>query len=149
MYTRQEASLIKKRFWTSFGQYMRPITAANGDSINWVNYKTGVRNIYFRMDADINYASIAIELTHADSLMRQQNYEQLRQLKKVLEKLTGEEWIWQPNQEEHGNIFSRVSKTVPAVNILSESDWPDIISFLKPRIIALDNFWMMVKDSFD
>jgi len=45
---------------------MRPVTAANGDRINWINYKTGVRNIYFRMDADINYASIAVELTHAD-----------------------------------------------------------------------------------
>lgn len=149
MYTRQEVSLIKKKFWTSFGQYMRPITGANGDTINWINYKTGVRNIYFRMDAAINHAFIAIELTHTDPLMREQNYEQLRQLKKMLEKSTGEEWNWQLTQEQDGNIISRVSKTLPAVNILQESDWPAIISFFKPRIIALDNFWMMVKDGFD
>jgi hypothetical protein len=149
MYTRQEVSLIKKKFWTSFGQYMRPIQGANGDTINWINYKTGVRNIYFRMDADINHASIAIELTQADSLMREQNYEQLQQLKKILEKSTGEEWNWQLNQEQDGNIISRVSKILPAVNILNENDWPAIISFLKPRIIALDNFWMVTKDGFD
>jgi hypothetical protein len=149
MYTRQEVSLIKKKFWTSFGQYMRPIQGANGATINWINYKTGVRNIYFRMDADINHASIAIELTQADSLMREQNYEQLQQLKKILEKSTGEEWNWQLNQEQDGNIISRVSKILPAVNILNENDWPAIISFLKPRIIALDNFWMVTKDGFD
>jgi len=38
---------------------------------------------------------------------------------------------------------------LPAVNILKENDWPAIISFLKPRIIALDKFWILVKDSFD
>ncbi len=149
MYTRQEVSLIKKKFWTNFGQYMRPITAASGDSINWVNYKTGVWNIYFRMDADINHASIAIELTHTDALMREQNYEQLWQLKKMLEESTTEEWNWQLNQEQDGNIISRVSKILPAVNILNENDWPAIISFLKPRILALDNFWILVKDGFD
>lgn len=149
MYTRQEVSLIKKKFWTSFGQYMRPIKAADGEGINWINYKTDVRNIYFRMDADTDHASIAIELTHADTLIRQQNYEQLRQFKKILENLTGEEWNWQLNQEQDNNIICRVSKTLSEVNILNESDWPAIISFLKPRIIALDKFWMMVKDGFD
>ncbi|MCY7309326.1 MAG: DUF4268 domain-containing protein, partial [Chitinophagaceae bacterium] len=104
---------------------------------------------YFRMDADINYASIAIELTHPDSLMREKHYEQLRQVKKILEKSTGEEWNWQLYQEQDGNILSRVSKMLPGVNILNENDWPAIISFFKARIIALDKFWMMVKDGFD
>ena len=149
MYTLQEASLIKKKFWTSFGQYMRPITRAGGDTINWLNYKTGVRHIYFRMDADMNYASIAIELTHPDSLMRELHYEQLRQVKKILEKSMGEEWNWKLHQEQDGNILSRVSKMLPDVNILKENDWPPIISFFKPRIIALDKFWLMVKDGFD
>ena len=149
MYTLQEASLIKKKFWTSFGQYMRPITGGDGDTMNWINYKTGIRNIYFRMDADINYASIAIELTHSDPLMREQHYEQLRQVKKILEKSMGEEWDWKLKQEHDGNILSRVSKTLPDVNILNENDWPAIISFFKPRIIALDEFWIMAKDGFD
>ena len=149
MYTRHEVSLIKKKFWTSFGQYLRPITGGDGDTINWINYKTGVRHIYFRMDADMDYASIAIELTNPDSLMREQHYEQLRQVKKILEKSMGEEWNWKLHQEQDGNILSRVSKMLPDVNILNEKDWPAIISFFKPRIIALDKFWMMVKDGFD
>jgi hypothetical protein len=32
---------------------------------------------------------------------------------------------------------------------MEEGDWPAIISFLKPRIIALDEFWENVKPGFE
>jgi hypothetical protein len=32
------------------------------------------------------------------------------------------------------------------VNIFHEADWPAIISFLKPRIMALDEFWEIAKN---
>ena len=147
MYTRQETSLIRKKFWASFGQYMRPVYGAGGDAINWLNYKTGIRYIYFRMDADTNIAAVAIELRHPDTAMQQHYFEQLKQLKIMLEQTTGEEWNWQLHwQDEDGSIVTRISKSLNGVNIFTEADWPAIISFLKPRIIALDKFWMMVKD---
>ncbi len=149
MYTRQEASQIRKKFWTSFGQYMRPIAGANGDTINWLNYKTGIRHLYFRMDADTEAASIAIELRHSDEELRNQLYAQLQQLKTILEETIGEEWSWQEDvTDEDGITISRIYKNLPGVNIFTEADWPLIITFLKPRIIALDNFWDMVKDGF-
>ena len=61
MYTKQEASLIKKKFWTSFGRYLQPVPNAEGETINWINYKTGIRDIFFRMDVDTRSAQIAIE----------------------------------------------------------------------------------------
>lgn len=129
---------------------MRPVTGATGDAINWLNYKTGIRHIYFRMDATSTGASVAIELRHIDGAMQQHYFKQLQQLKTILQQATGEEWDWQPeSSDEDGNTISRVSKTLSSVNIFNESDWPAIISFLKPRIIALDEFWMMVKDGFE
>ncbi|MGZ8552516.1 MAG: DUF4268 domain-containing protein, partial [Chitinophagaceae bacterium] len=65
MYSKQEASLLRKRFWTQFGQYMRPLPGADGETVNWLNYKTGIKDLYFRMDADSKQATIAIELRHA------------------------------------------------------------------------------------
>ncbi|MEO7923162.1 MAG: DUF4268 domain-containing protein [Chitinophagaceae bacterium] len=150
MYTRQEASLVRKKFWTSFGQYMQPVKGTNGDKINWLNYKTGIRYIYFRMDAGKDSAYIAIELRHPDPAAQQFYFEQLRQLEKILEAQTGEEWEWllQVNDED-GNTMSRIKKEIIGVNVFNEADWPAIISFLKPRIIALDEFWQQVKDGFD
>ncbi|MBN8676116.1 MAG: DUF4268 domain-containing protein [Chitinophagales bacterium] len=150
MYSRQEASLIRKRFWTSFGQYMRPVKGAEGDTVNWLNYKTGIKHIYFRMDAGQQNASIAIELKHTDTALQQHYFEQLSQLRTILEQITGETWEWQLHTtDEDGNRISRISTSLTAVNIFKEADWPSIISFLKPRIMALDEFWMMVKEQFE
>jgi hypothetical protein len=150
MYTKQEASLIRKKFWTSFGQYMRPLPGAGADAVNWLNYKTGTRHLYFRMDADHIQAAVSIELRHADLLLQQQYFEQLLQLKKVLENITGEQWQWELHQpDEDGNRISRISSTLEKVSIFNTNDWPAIISFLKPRIMALDEFWNLVKDGFE
>jgi len=66
MYSREEAAQIKRDFWTRFGQYMRPVPGASGDTINWLNYKTGIRHLFFRLDAGRQQASIGIEIRHPD-----------------------------------------------------------------------------------
>jgi Domain of unknown function (DUF4268) len=150
MYTRQEASLIRKKFWTHFGQYMKPVPSSAGDSINWLNYKTGIKHIYFRMDADTKKAAIAIELRQPDPELQQYYFTYLQSLKKILEQFTGEEWRWQlQERNEDGNLISRIQAEHQPVNIFNESDWPAIISFLKPRLLALDEFWNLVKDGFE
>ena len=149
MYSKQEASIIKKEFWTSFGQYMRPILNADGEAINWINYKTGVKNIFFRMDADRTDASIAIEFHHPDPEVRSEYYNRFLQLKPMLEETLGEEWYWETAAtDEYGKIFSRIIKRLDNVSVFKKEDWPSIISFFKPRILSLDNFWSLVKDSF-
>ncbi|MGN6618356.1 MAG: DUF4268 domain-containing protein, partial [Ilyomonas sp.] len=52
MYSKQEASQLRQEFWTVFGQYMLPVLSSEGMKISWTNYKTGEKNIYFRMNAD-------------------------------------------------------------------------------------------------
>lgn len=149
MYNRQEASLLKKEFWTIFGQYMRPVANSDGESINWVNYKTGIRHIYFRLDADRAGAAIAIELHHPDAETRNEFFERFNQLKTMLLQITGEQWNWEAAAtDENGKSFSRIGISIQNVSVFKKSDWPQIISFLKPRIIALDNFWNLVKDGF-
>jgi hypothetical protein len=150
MYSKQELAQTKKRFWTSFGQYMRPVRGAHSDTINWLNYKTGARHIYFRMDVLSNTASVAIELQHPDPQQRHIHFDQMLRLRPVLEEATGEHWDWDRYfKDEHENELSRIGTTINDVNIFNESDWPLIISFLKPRIIALDRFWHDVKDGFE
>ena len=65
MYTTELASKQRKKFWTIFGQYMKPVPGAGGEAVNWLNYKTGVRSVFFRMDADKQNAHVGIEIQHA------------------------------------------------------------------------------------
>lgn len=149
MYTRQQASEIRRNFWTRFGQYMRPIPGAEGELINWLNYKTGVKHLYFRMDADRNEAGVSVEITHPDPDERKEFYKRLIAVNTIFNEITGEDWSWQETAaDDHGREISRISKTLTGVNIFKTEDWPAIISFLKPRIQALDQFWYQVKDHF-
>jgi hypothetical protein len=146
MYSRQEASQIRKKFWTRFGQYMRPLPGAAGETVNWLNYKTGIRHLYFRMDVTNKEATISIELKHPDPADQDIYFEKLQQVGNILEQTLGETWEWlQHQRDEDGAMVSRIFTTLSGVNIFHEADWPAIISFLKPRIMALDEFWEIAK----
>jgi hypothetical protein len=60
MYSKQEASLLTQQFWTSFGQYLVPVLSAEGEKINWINYKTGEKDIRFTMMTGNRTAKISI-----------------------------------------------------------------------------------------
>ena len=150
MYTHKQASALRQSFWTAFGRYMAPVPGADGEKINWINYKTGVRHIYFRMEADSRHAIIAIEITHPEPDNRNEVFEQFRQLETLLQEELGEAWTWKPSaMDEHGREMALVSHEKQGVNIFAQDQWPDIISFLKPRIMALDRFWSVVKPMFE
>ena len=129
---------------------MKPIPSAEGLMINWVNYKTGLKHISFKLSADTAKAVIAIEIAHADSSLRYDYFERFLQLKKILQKQLGEPWLWaKDTTDENGRTVSRIYKELPLVNIANKDDWPSIISFLKPRLLALDEFWSMTKEGLE
>ncbi len=102
------------------------------------------------MQADNKSAFIAIEITHSDPGIQELIFEQFREFKRLLEDQLGEEWDWDLHiQDEYGKIVTRISKTLSDVSIFKKEDWPSLISFFKPRIIALDEFWSDAQYSFE
>ena len=150
MYSKEEASKLRQQFWITFGKYMKPIPSAEGLPVNWVNYKTGVKNVFFKMDAEQQNATIAIQINHGDAAIRNLYFEQLVAFKVLLHKTLKEEWEWQAETiNDFGVPSSQISKTLNEVSIYNQQDWPLLISFLKPRIIALDEFWSSAKPIFE
>lgn len=146
MYTKQEASAIRQAFWTTFGQYLSPIQGAGGNRINWVNYKTGIRNVFIKMDATGMETNIAIVLTHKERERQLGIYNKLLVMKPELENALKEEWIWDRDAYQEGRMVCRIYKSLPGVNIFKKDDWPLMITFLKDRIIGLDRFWFNNKE---
>jgi len=150
MYTREEASRIKQEFWTTFGRYLTPIHSSAGVHVNWVNYHTHVKDVYFRMRADNKSASIAISIEQSDAGIRELYFEQFLELKMLLHEQLGEEWEWhQETTDENGRSVSRIGKEILNVSVFNKDDWPELITFFKPRIIALDEFWENARYSFE
>jgi hypothetical protein len=151
MYSKQEVSKLRQAFWTTFGKYMKPILSADGEIISWSNYKTGIPGISFKMEAENGNASIAIIISQADMTLHRASYNQFLLHKTMLATTLGEDdWRWeQETTDEYGRTVSTISKQLNNVSVLRSEDWPTIISFFKPRIIAVDEFWSMAKYAFE
>jgi hypothetical protein len=150
MYTKQEISKQKQAFWTAFGRYMKPILSADGEEISWLNYKTGNKHVGFKMEVDNRQAQIAIVLHHPDPDLQHSYFDRMTEVRSIFEDVIGEnDWTWEQDiTDEQGGVVSIVQKRLTRVSLFKNEDWPAIISFLKPRIIALDNFWSMVRYQF-
>ena len=102
------------------------------------------------MDVDDRSASIGIELRHNDPVEREHYFQLLSGTATLLHQAVGETWQWTPDiVDEDGATLSRVSKEITNVNVFETADWPAIISFFKPRLIALDRYWNEVSDIFE
>ena len=145
MFGKQEAAQLRKEFWTVFGKYMQPVPSVNGENCNWINYKTGVKNIRFHMQADELSTVVAIELDHIDSKLRESVKHKFLLLTDELQQLP---YLWKWKKDENRNMDVFITE-LPAVHILRKSDWPQIISFLKRAIVALDLFWWNNKFIFE
>lgn len=150
MFTREQASRIRHEFWTTFGRYMSPIPSAEGMKINWVNYHTRLKDVYFRMDAGQRSAAISISMEHTDPEIQELYFRQFAGFRSLLHAVLEEEWDWQLKTPlGDGKVVSRIYKELPGVSVMNKDQWPELISFFKPRIMALDSFWADAKYSFD
>lgn len=151
MYTREEAKRIKEEFWTRFGQFMALSVSEEGTKVNWINYKTGIKHLYFRMDADNKTAQIYIEISHPDAGIRQLMYDQFVEYRLLLADSLGETWEWDPiYYDDNQRATARISVAIDRkTSIFKQEDWPDLIRFFKPRLLALDSFWSTAKYAFE
>ncbi len=150
MFSKEETFQIRKKFWVSFGQYMKLQMAANGEKINWINYKTGIKDLYFKTDVDNKSARIAIEITKKDIDIQELIFEQFEEFQLLFHSHMEQEWIWYKSfYDESGKQISKIEIRLEGVSVFREETWPEIISFLKNNLMKLDEFWEDIKDSFE
>lgn len=144
----QDAARLREQFWIALGRYMKPVGSAEGLSVNWLNYKTGVRHVYFRIDAGQEGASVAIVLTHPEARDRLDCFRKFQALKPLFRDVAGEDWEWEADLQQDPPLC-RICRVLKGYSIYNTGHWPELISFLKPGIIALDRFWSEVKPLFE
>ena len=148
MLSKEVVSKTRSDFWITFGKYMAPVPSCWGTKTNWINYKTGIKDLFVKMEATGKITRIAIELTHKDEGLRDLFYEQFQEFKLLLHQAMNEEWVWEQN------IINETGKSVSCIymeingNIFVRDEWGSMFSFLKQRLIAFDDFWSDAKDVF-
>jgi len=148
MFTKEEKKAIKTEFWTSFGVYMRKHNKEFG-RVHWVNYKTKIKDLYFRLDLTSKKATFSIDLQHVDDGIRELFYEQFTELKVVLHDAVGEELIWDEIVfNEFEKPVSKIHVELENVNIYNKNDWQEVFGFFEKRIVGLHRFWLDFNEIF-
>ena len=129
---------------------MAPVPNADGEKVNWINYKTGFKEVQFKLETTRKSAIAGIYLTHRDIELQELFFEKFKEQELILKELTGHRWDWQLHHtEENRKIVSRIFQEKKGLSVFNKDHWPELISFFKSRIIALDTYWSMARYSFD
>jgi hypothetical protein len=152
MFTREQAKEINTLFWTSFGKYMQKHKSQFSFHNKWVNYKTGVKDIYFRLKMNKLCAEISIELQHKDGGIRQLFFEQFGELRKIFEQEVGQ-WEWVDEElfqtpEGNYNELSAIRLKLFDVNLYNKDTWQQTFYFFEDNMIKLDAFWADFNELF-
>ena len=134
-------------FWTSFQKEMRNFKSSNGRGINWINYPTDVKDLYVRLETDGKTTKFCFDVQPKDDGIRSILWEQMTELKKVMEDQTGEATAWNEfDREFAGRTISRVHWEKGGLNFYNDDDFTEIKLFLREKLIAFDIFYQEYKE---
>ena len=130
------------QFWTDFRKSMNKQASSTGRQINWINYPTQVKNTYLRLVCNGKQISICYDIQFKDAGIQAIFWEQLTELKVVLESNMTIPTTWEPqfvNQE--GQTIGRIYWQLEGSNFYEQQDWPVIYAFFKKHLREFDVFY--------
>ena len=147
MLPKEERKQINQLFWDGFKKEMRRYNTKNKRAINWLKYPTYIKHIYLRLHTDNTGAFLNFDVQFKDQGIRDIVWEQLVELKQVMEKETGSHGVWTRNiTAPEGFMFDRIQWVNHEVNFYNQEDWTKIYAFFKDRLLAFDRFYQEFKD---
>jgi hypothetical protein len=133
MFSKEEATLLRKEFWTSFGKSFPR---------KWLLYNTKIKGVAFKFVTDKKGAMICLDIEHSDELMNLLYYDQLLSLKSLLETELPEIIYDDAYELENGKIIHRIY--VPfdkKFNIHNKNTWSDCYEFFVEKMSILEGFF--------
>lgn len=147
MYSKEVLKQLKTDFWNQFKVRMQKTRSSNGRRMNWLAYPSEVKDIYIRVDADGNGARLTFDIQGKDAGVRQILWEQLHELKIVLEQEMGSDGVWIENASTPAvPSFNRIMWERSDLSFYRPEDHPEIINYLADRLIHFDAFYQEFKD---
>lgn len=146
MLTKEERKERNTAFWNQFRKEMRSVKSSAGKNIDWVAYPTKVKDLYLRMEADKDGARFCIDIQPKDDGIRALLYEQMQELRRVMEDEMGP-GIWNEFHGEcSGRNVSRIYWEQKGINFFNDDNLPQFKSFFSRKLIDFDQFYEEYKD---
>lgn len=149
MLKKEELRELRTDFWSKFDEFNKKKRTAANRKISWAQYKSGIKDIYFRLDFDAKEAYFAIDLQMRDPEIRELVWEQFMETENLLLTHIGPEMEKFPNYTtKEGLAIHRLQWAIKDLSILNKEDYPKAIRFLSEKIQGLDEFWFEFSDLF-
>jgi hypothetical protein len=146
MLSKEESKELRVEFWTSLQEKMDKMRNPHGTKVDWMNYNTGVKHLYFRMEADEKGCRLCIDLQFPDKGIRELYYEQFTELSNLLNaKIKKLEWLPE-HHHWNGKDISRIVVEKTDCQLFERGDWNKMHLFLKGNFAKLDEFWSEMGD---
>ncbi len=148
MFSKDELKALKLNFWGSLNETFSEIRGVNGNKVNWTNFNTKLKDLYFRMEADDQGCRLCIDMQFADEGIRTLFYDQFEEFKAILEGHF-EALKWHPSFEHsNGKTISRIVLNQEGTNMYNKEDWPQMHDFLTTNFSKLEAFWAEFSEVF-
>lgn len=149
MLSKSERQKLNTEFYTALGLMMQGSHSELHKKTRWTNYRTNVKDIYVRLDADNKGATFAVDFQQKDAQVRAIFWEQLTELKMLLQSELGDDLIWHESYyKPDGSQISRIELRFEGASLYDKSTWPIILPLLKESLLAFDRFWTNCFDIF-
>ncbi|WP_293873187.1 DUF4268 domain-containing protein [Flavobacterium sp.] len=138
MYSKEEALLIKKEFWTAFAEaYPR----------KWLLYDTKIKNVAFKFYIDNKKAQVLLDIEQNDEEKRKIYFEKIASLKTILHQEYLPNAILERNfYLENGKIISRIWVEKESVGLNNKKYWTEIFEFFNQTMSQFEQFFFEHED---
>lgn len=138
MYSKADAQLIKKEFWSTFGnEYPR----------KWLLYNTKIKDVTFKFNVDNKKAYVMLDIEPKDENKRKIYFEKVESLKDILvEEFLPDVIFDREHYLESGKIISRVWVELTDVSLNRKTDWETIFNFFYDKMDAFERFFYENED---
>lgn len=140
---------LNTEFWTSFRIYMSKHHSLGVSNSNWVNYKTGFREIVVKTQVFPKEAHFMIQIHSSDPDIRALIFEQWLELKKMYETNPDLELEWEAEYYTEQKEIACIMSCLKGISYVDKANWRALFQFLESHLIHFDEFWSDWKFKFE
>jgi len=138
MFSKAEAQLMKKEFWTAFAEaYPR----------KWLLYNTKIKDVSFKFYVDNKKAQVLLDIEPKEDEKRTIYFEKIESLKSILlEEFLPEAILERDFYLENGKVISRVWVELAGISLYNRASWAATFRFFSLTMDAFERFFYEYED---
>jgi hypothetical protein len=138
MFSKAEAQIMKKEFWTAF---------ADAYPRKWLLYDTKIKDVTFKFYVDNKKAQVMLDIEPKDDEKRKIYFEKIESLRAILLAEFLPEAIFEKDfYLENGKVISRVWVELNGISLYNMASWAQIFRFFNIHMDAFERFFYEYED---